>query len=61
MFRKMVGKRRESDALHNLRASDDFSKLMKDRNSEFFKNGVKGVNNLAQLYENLMIAFEMVI
>ena len=31
--------------------SDDFSKLMKDRNSEAFENGLKAVNTLAQLQE----------
>ena len=50
-FEKWFGKSRESDALYNLRASDEFSKLMKGRNSETFENGLKAVNTLAQLYE----------
>ena len=41
----------ESDALYNLRASNEFSKFMKDRNSESFENGLKAVNTLPQLYE----------
>ena len=50
-FEIWLEKKGKSDALYNLRASDKFSKLMKDRNSETFKNGLKAVDTLAQLYE----------
>ena len=53
MFQEIVGKRRESDALHNLRASDEFSKLMKDRNFEFFETGLKGVNTLREFDDSI--------
>ena len=61
-FEKWLEKEGKSDALYHLRASDQFSKLMKYRNSETFRNGLKAVNITLHNYtRNLMIAFIKVI
>ena len=39
-FKKWLKNEGKGDALYNLLASNQFSKLMKDRNCETFKNGL---------------------
>ena len=39
-FKKWLENEGKGDVLYNLRASNEFSKLMKDRNCETFKNGL---------------------
>ena len=54
VFEKWLEKEGKSGALYNLRASDEFSKLMKDRKSETFENGLKPVNILAQIIREIL-------